>query len=237
MQAILHLIYPPACLSCREPTEQHGMLCGSCRAQTPFVTGLVCDQCGLPLPGETAERVLCDDCMAIARPWERGRAALLYKGRARAMVLAFKHGDRTDLARPMARWMLRASEPVLSAGMIVVPAPIHRLRLLRRRYNQAGLLARELAGIAGLQCAPDLLLRLRHTRTLEGLTRRERFAELTDAIGVRSDKARLIAGLPVLLVDDVMTSGATLAAAADALLAAGAGRVCVSVLARVGKDA
>jgi len=101
MQDLLHMIYPPQCLTCDARVTTDFGLCGPCWAQTPFIAGLVCDQCGTPLQGDAEEQqALCDDCLTIARPWSQGRAALLYKDNARRMVLAFKHGDRLDLARP-----------------------------------------------------------------------------------------------------------------------------------------
>ena len=89
---------------------------------TPFIAGLVCDSCGIPLPGgESDGPVRCDDCLTIVRPWARGRAALLYQGRARALVMALKHGDRTELAGPMGGWMLDAAKPLLHPDMLLVP--------------------------------------------------------------------------------------------------------------------
>jgi len=202
------------------------------------VTGLVCDSCGTPLPGEDpGHMVHCDDCLTIARPWSQGRAALLYKDNGRKIVLALKHGDRLDLARPAAAWMLRAAAPILQPDMLVVPVPLHWLRMLKRRYNQAALLSGALARAAGLPHCPDLLLRRRNTRSQEGRDREGRFANMADALRVNPVREWQVVDRPVLLVDDVMTSGATLAAATEACIAAGATRISVLVLARVAKDA
>jgi predicted amidophosphoribosyltransferase len=238
MQRALGIVYPTQCVSCAAPVAQEFALCGACWRQTPFITGLVCRDCGTPLPGEESETdVLCDDCMTIARPWHAGRAALLYKDNARRMVLALKHGDRDELARPAARWMLGAGRGLISPAMLVVPVPIHWTRLLRRRYNQAALLAGELARLTGLGSMPDALIRRKRTPIQDGMGRGARFANMAGAIGANPKKSHALAGRAVLLVDDVMTSGATLAAATEACQVAGATRICILVLARVAKEA
>jgi len=238
LQAALHLIYPPQCLTCDALVTSDFGLCGTCWRDTPFITGLVCDRCGVPLPGDDpGHAVLCDDCLTTARPWDRGRAALLYRDNGRQIVLSLKHGDRLDLARPAADWMRRVADPILQPGMVVAPVPLHWTRLFLRRYNQAALLSAALARSAGLTNIPDLLLRRRNTRSQEGRDREGRFANMAQALRLNPRQAARIAGNPVLLVDDVMTSGATLAAAAEVCRAGGASGVSVLVLARVAKDA
>ncbi|MFC2969952.1 double zinc ribbon domain-containing protein [Acidimangrovimonas pyrenivorans] len=237
LESALHLVYPPQCLICDAlVTTDHG-LCGPCWRDTPFVAGLVCDKCGAPLPGEAGDApVHCDDCLTIARPWERGRAALLYRDNGRALVLRLKHGDRHDLATPAAGWLAQAAAPILAPGMLVAPVPLHWLRLLRRLYNQSALLSAALARMTGLEHCPDLLVRTRATPSQEGRDRDGRFANVARALAPHPRRAERMAGRHVLLVDDVMTSGATLAAAAETCLGAGAAAVSVAVLARVVKE-
>jgi len=237
MQSLLRLVYPPQCLACGEVVETDFALCPACWRDTPFITGLVCDTCGTPLPGEDTGPVHCDDCLTLARPWAQGRAATLYAGKARDLTLGLKHGDRTDLARPLARWLTRAAQPLLRPGMIVAPVPLHWFRLLRRRYNQSALLSAALARHAALAHIPDLLIRSRRTPTQDGRDRDGRFRNVTGAIRPHPRHAHRLKDAEILLIDDVMTSGATLAAATEACLAAGACRVSVAVLARVAKDA
>jgi ComF family protein len=238
MQALLHLVYPPQCLTCDARVTTDFGLCAQCWRDTPFITGLTCTKCGTPLPGEDdAVDVLCDDCLMIARPWSQGRAALLYRDNARKLVLSLKHGDRIDLARPVAQWMARAAQPLLVPGMVVAPVPLHWMRLLKRRYNQAALLSSGVARMAGLDHCPDLLQRRRSTGSQDGLTRDGRFANMADALTVHPKRHHMVEGRHVLLVDDVMTSGATLATAAEACIAAGAIGISVLVMARVVKEA
>jgi ComF family protein len=237
MQALLHLVYPPQCLTCDARITTDFGICSACWRDTPFISGLVCSKCGTPLHGEDpGAEVQCDDCLTIERPWSKGRAALLYKDNARKLVLGLKHGDRIDLARPAAEWMLRAVAPILVPEMLLVPVPLHWLRLLKRRYNQAALLSAGVARLAKLDHCPDLLQRRRNTGTQDGRDRDGRFANMTDALTVNPRRAQLVKGRHILLVDDVMTSGATFASAAEACVAAGAIGVSVLAMARVVKD-
>jgi ComF family protein len=237
LQAALQVLYPPQCVCCAAPVATDFGLCAECWRDTPFIAGLVCDRCGQPLPGADAgETAVCDDCLAIARPWHRGRAALLYQDNGRKLVLALKHGDRLDLARPAADWLFRAARPLLHPGLLAVPVPLHWMRLLRRTYNQAALLSRALAARAGIDHCPDALIRRRTTGTQDGRTRDGRFANLTGAFAVPRRRQPVVAGRDILLVDDVMTSGATFAAATEALHTAGARSVVTLCLARVAKD-
>ncbi len=237
LQGALHLIYPPQCLSCDARVTSDFGLCGTCWRDTPFIGGMVCDLCGVPLPGtDDGTPAHCDDCLRVARPWSQGRAAMLYQDNARQMVLALKHGDRIDLARPAAGWLLKAAGPLLRPGMLVVPVPLHWLRLIKRRYNQSALLSRGLARLAGLDHCPDLLVRPRFTGSQDGRNREARFVNMADALTVHPRRRARVEGRHVLLVDDVMTSGATLAAGAEACVAAGAIGVSVVVLARVAKE-
>ncbi|MBO9448060.1 ComF family protein [Ruegeria sp. R14_0] len=238
IQTAVALIYPPRCMGCGELTETDFGLCGTCWRETPFIGGTVCESCGVPLPGTAdGHRIECDDCMKTTRPWQDGRAALMYQGKARALVLALKHGDRPELARPAARWMAQAGRELFRPDMLIAPVPLHWTRLLKRRYNQSALLAQHLGKEAGLEVCPDLLLRRVRTPALDGKTAAQRAETLENAISTHPKRVNRMQGRDVLLVDDVMTSGATLAACARVCLASGANHIFVLTLARVAKDA
>jgi len=236
-QALLHVVFPPRCICCGEAVGSDFGLCGTCWRETRFITGTLCDCCGTPLPGDDPGPILCDECLAEPRPWAQGRAVFLYAGTGRRLVLAFKHADRLDLARPLGAMLHHAAKPILAPGMLVAPVPLHRFRLIRRQFNQSALLARVLAKQAGLLSCADLFERCRATPSQEGLSRADRRRNLAGAIRVSPRRVAQIAGKHVLVIDDVLTSGATLAAAAEAALEAGAAQVSVAVLARVARDA
>lgn len=237
MQTAVQAIYPSACVGCGGPVGEDFALCGPCWRDTPFVGGVICELCGVPLMGEADDVAAhCDACMATPRPWSRGRAALVYEGAGRKLVMGLKHGDRHEIARAAGPWMARALRDVLSDDAVVVPVPLHRWRLLGRRFNQSALLAQRLAGVTGRDWCPDLLLRHRATATMRGKSGDERFAEVQDAFSVHPDRAEQAVNRQVVLVDDVMTSGATLGAATDALAASRPREVVVVTLARVAKE-
>ncbi|KEP68679.1 competence protein ComF [Thioclava dalianensis] len=232
----LHAVFPPRCIACGEEVGSDFGLCRDCWEQITFASGVSCDGCGVPLPGnDDGQAVLCDECLAHPRPWARGRTVMMYSGIGRELVLGFKHSDRLDLARPFAAWMARAAQPLLTPETVIAPVPLHRWRLLRRRYNQSALLSQGIARICGQTYCVDLFERTRNTTSQKGRDRAARIANLADAIRVTPARAPQLLGRPVLIVDDVMTSGATLTAATGAAMQAGADRVDVITLARVAK--
>lgn len=238
LQRTIRAIYPPQCIACDALTEAEHGLCGSCWSRTAFISGAICDTCGVPLMGDDHGEILqCDDCMQIARPWSRGRAVFLYQDVGRQLVLSLKHGDRLDLAWPAAGWMAQRVAGMLEPDAMIVPVPLHWSRLIRRKYNQAAVLAQDIGRRTGHTVLVDGLVRTGRTKPLDGHSRDARFAALTHVIAPHPKRGGLMAGRQVLLVDDVMTSGATLAACAEAALQAGAADVLTVTLARVTKDA
>jgi len=237
LQTTLSAIYPPRCLGCGETVDSDFGLCGTCWGETSFIGGTSCDSCGTPLPGEAADDVAqCDSCMRAPKPWAHGRAALAYRGMGRTLVLRLKHGDRQEIARPAAMWMHMCVQPLITDKTLIAPVPLHWLRLVKRRYNQSALIARHLSNLTGCDWCADLLERPRRTPSLDGKNRDERAALLDGAIQLNPRRRHRIAGRQILLVDDVMTTGATLASCTDACHANGADQVCVTVLARAMKD-
>ncbi|MGM0584899.1 MAG: double zinc ribbon domain-containing protein [Pseudomonadota bacterium] len=226
------VLYPPMCTHCRAETVEPHALCPDCWRETAFIAHPLCDRCGAPLSG-AEDAPFCDHCLGRPLAFDRARAALVYEGAGREMALAFKHGDRLDVARPAATWMIRVGRPLIEGADLIVPVPLHWRRLLSRRFNQAAELARRVARESGAPWAPTLLRRVRATGMQRGLTREERRENLSGAFAVAPRGADRLRGARVLLVDDVYTTGATLSGCAEALRAAGAARVDALCLARV----
>ncbi|MEC9434769.1 MAG: double zinc ribbon domain-containing protein [Pseudomonadota bacterium] len=232
--AAADLLYPPLCTWCRAEVMEPHALCPACWRETHYIAHPLCDRCGAPISGGE-DAPFCDHCLNRPLAFRRARAAVLYDGVGRDLTLAFKHGDRLDIARPASTWMRRIGRELLEDADWVAPVPLHWTRLLKRRFNQSAELARRLARDAGRPYCGDLLRRTRATRSQGGLGRDQRRDNLQGAFAVRRpDRAR---GARILLVDDVYTSGATLSACAEALLAAGARRVEALCLARVAPEA
>lgn len=234
-RAALDLLLPPECLTCDAPVDVPGRFCARCFAITAFITDPMCAVCGVPFthPGQGGPEGLCPGCRSHPPPWGQARAALRYDAQSRRLVLPMKHADRPDLARPLAALMARAGAGLLDRAEVLVPVPLHRRRLFARRYNQAALLSAALARLAARPAVLDALVRVRATPSLGDLTAEARAATVAGAFAVRPNRRPRLAGRRVLLIDDVMTSGATASACAGALLSAGAAEVDVLVAARV----
>lgn len=233
---LLKVIYPDQCVTCEALTDGAHGLCGPCWRKMGFLSGHRCTTCGVPLPGmgDGADDY-CDECLAGPRNWLRGVSVFEYGGGAREFILKFKRGDRTELARPAGTWLATALRPHMTPKTVLVPVPAHPVRMISRRYNQAALLAGAAGRELSAATAMDALIRIRATPRLEGFSRVEREAKLKGAIRPHPKRGRTLQGKDVIIIDDVMTTGATLAVAAEAAWAAGADRVSVAVLARVVK--
>ncbi|MGB1871251.1 MAG: ComF family protein [Candidatus Puniceispirillaceae bacterium] len=226
------LMLPHQCVLCRQFADTTS-LCASCWGGLTPIAAPLCARCGLPL-GHTLADPLCAGCWTKPPPLTAIRACFHYADSARELILHFKHGDGLQLTPLLARLGARLFIELCHDNSFVIPVPLHRRRYFRRRYNQAAEWARQLCHHTGTGAfAPDLLIRRRATRSQGGLSRHQRQRNIAGAFAVPPDARPRLADRPVLLIDDVLTTGATLHEAARRLTAAGSGPVSALVLARV----
>lgn len=232
---LIDLAFPPACLACRKATETSDALCPACWSAIRFIERPFCERLGIPFAVDLgAEGLLSPDAIANPPVYARARAVAQFDdGPARSLVHRLKYGDRLELARTMGAWMARAGDELLTEADVLLPVPLHRGRLARRRFNQAAVLARTVSDRSGVPLDALALTRVKPTPPQVGLTRTQRAANVQGAFKVHPESRGAVDGKAVVLVDDVMTSGATINAAARAVLRGGAKRVDVLVFARV----
>ena len=229
---VLDTALPPLCPACRKPVADDGGLCPDCWAQLSFITPPYCERLGIPFAYDPGPGVLSMQAIADPPAYERARAAVRYDDIARTLVHALKYGDRLDLAPTLGRWMVQAGAAVLAEADALVPVPLHWRRLWTRRFNQSAALAEVIATRVKLPVA-HALARVKATRQQVGLTASERTLNVQGAFRVREEARPDVKGRRLVLIDDVLTSGATIDACSRALLRAGAATVDVLVFARV----
>ncbi len=232
--AVADVVLPHKCAVCDTVLGSERGLCAGCWSELRFVVPPLCRSCGIPLPGAGVAAPICGACAAEAPLIRRARAALVYDGHSRRLIVGFKHYGRLSLRPLFVQWLERAAGELLEEADLVVPVPLHRWRLLQRGFNQAVLLAEGIAPGRHPRCVPDLLVRHRATVSQQSLSRSERRSNVTAAaFHVHPRWTSLLQGRRVLLVDDVLTTGATLDACARVLLRGGAESVDAVCLARV----
>ncbi len=237
---LFHLL-PPRCPLSGEVVENQGMLSPKAWESLNFIAAPFCNCCGVPLEvtidmGDGAEEsYLCGSCLAAPKTYHSSRAAVVYNDASRDLVLAFKHGDQTHLVLTFIPWLRRAGEEMLGDSDLIVPVPLHWKRLLKRRYNQAALIAARLAKETEIPYEPEILKRVRHTPVQGHLSARDRQANVRSAFELNKKYAANVRDRKIVLIDDVYTTGATVEECAATLYAAGASRVDVLTVARVSK--
>ncbi len=238
-RGMLDLVLPSHCPACETITTESGQLCAACFGKATLIVPPCCERCGIGFASTALGglALTCPACLANPPGWRAGRAAFVYDDFSRQLILPLKYGDRTENARTLAPHMARAGRTLLDAADLLVPVPLHRRRLFTRRYNQAALLAQAVGRLSGRTVAVDALVRVRQTAPLIGQSAQERAGAMAGAIAARETRKALLEGSRVVLIDDVLTTGATAGACAAALLAAGAASVDVLAAARTAPDA
>lgn len=223
----LDVLFPPVCALCR---GVGAVLCPACAARLVRVAGLICERCGRSQADTEAGAGLCDECRHAPLPLAQMRAALRYEEPASTLIHRLKYEGYFALGRPLAAFLVAGWPAWAEPPDLIAPIPLHPRRRRQRGYNQSELLARPLAEARGVAFTAGALRRTRHTPPQVGLGPQARADNVRDAFAARPD---LVHGHAVLLIDDVLTTGATMTAAAEALLAAGARSVSAYCLARV----
>jgi ComF family protein len=229
----LGLLYPPSCIACQAATGEPHALCAACWSQIRFIERPFCERLGTPFAVDLGQPLLSPAAIADPPVFGRARAVAEYDRTASLLVHRLKYNDRLELARAMGGMMTRAGAELLGKADVIVPVPLHRWRLWRRRFNQAMALARTVSEESGVTCDPFLLARVKRTRRQVGLTKAQRQENLQGAFRVPPEAKARLKGKRVLLIDDVLTTGSTANAASRTLLRAGAASVDILAFARV----
>ena len=239
---VLDWLLPPVCPVTGEIVEQHGIIAPSAWAKLTFVADPKCCSCGVPFAFDQemtpyqAEGMKCADCLAEVKPYDRAVSALVYDDGSREMVLRFKHGDQLQSVAVFLPWLLKAGEPILNDADLIVPVPLHPWRLIKRRYNQAALLSAAIAKSCQIKHNATVLRRIRMTKSQGHLSQKMRKSNVYKAFDLKSSDLSVVQGKNVVLVDDVLTTGATIEACSQVLLEGGASKVSVLTLARAVKN-
>jgi len=233
LATLADLVVPPLCLACHCPLAGHDALCPECWRGIDFIRPPLCDTLGIPLPFDTGGKMISAAAAGEPPAYDRARAVARFDGVMRDLVHGFKFHDRHDAHRLFCRWLISAGADLIESAEVAVPVPLARYRLLRRQFNQAAILAKGLAQVGGLAYAPLALVRAKPTVPQVGLSRLQRRDNVSGAFVVAAREGSAIAGRNVLLIDDVITTGATADACAKALKRAGAKSVDVLALALV----
>ena len=231
LRVLLDALMPPQCLVCGVSVGTPGSLCSQCFSDFNFIVPPLCTACGVPLDALTADHFLCGACVRELPVFQRARAVFIYDDVSRPLIIKFKHNDRTDAAIHLARWMARAGAELIQDCDLIVPVPLHRRRLFIRMYNQSSLLANALSKQVNIPVDARVLARTKLTQSQGGLNRKARLKNVSKAFSVPD--APKVQGKKILLIDDVLTTGATVNECARVLLENGAKSVDVLVLARV----
>ncbi|MBM3617782.1 MAG: ComF family protein [Alphaproteobacteria bacterium] len=236
-KSAMDTVFPPRCYACNELTGgQHG-LCAPCWEGVNFISAPFCARCGMPFAhGMGSEAAECMPCLTLSPPFAKARAVFAYDDGSRRLITRYKYDDRTHATPMYAAWLARAGAELLGEADYIIPVPLHRWRLVQRRYNQSALLVQGLAKLSEKPALLSGLRRTRHTQQQVGLTREQRIANVEDAFAIPPKHAAQLQGKTVLLVDDVLTTGATIESCTRALLDAGVATVHVLTLGRTTDD-
>jgi ComF family protein len=230
---LLDTVFPTSCIGCSEPVSDPGNLCANCWPNMTFLSAPMCQICGYPFEYNAGDDLHCGNCIRRCPTYSSARSVLKYDEFSRDLVLGYKHTDQTSRAPAFATWMYRAARSQVDDCDFICAVPLHWKRLLARRYNQSALLANELAALSGKRSVPDLLFRKRNTRSQGGLSAMARQRNVQGVFQITKKRHQLVENARIVLIDDVLTTGATVEACSKSLFQAGAAQVDVLTFCRV----
>ncbi len=233
------MILPPRCIITGEIVDAQGMVSPKAWGELNFIADPMCQRCGLPfdfMEGNVVDdNALCAGCIKSPPNFTQLRSSLIYDDASRNIILSFKHADQMQLVISFVPWLKNAGQDMLAEADFLMPVPLHRWRILRRRFNQSALIAQKLGKHIGVKCLSDGLARIRHTPTQGYLRTKERHQNVKHAFEVNPKHLDVIKGKKIVLIDDVFTTGATVEECTKKLLKSGALSVSILTLARVVK--
>ena len=235
---IIDFILPPRCIVSGEMVDQQGMISSAAWADLNFISAPQCNRCGLPFDfdtGEEKEGTICGACLKEPPIFDKARAALVYDDASRNIILAYKHADQTQSVPSFITWLNQAGSEMLARADYLVPVPLHRWRILRRRFNQSALMAQYLSESTKIPCLLEAVHRKHATVTQGHLQVSERKKNVKNAFALNPKCVEQIRNKHIILIDDVYTTGATITECTKVLLKGGAASVNILTLARVVK--
>lgn len=229
---ILDIILPPHCLLCKNTVEENGSLCSSCWSDMDFISKTSCSICSTPFEFDVGEDSLCASCIKERPIYDRSKTVFIYNDKSRKLITGFKYEDKIHAAKSFAKWLFTTGKDLVEESDLIIPVPLHRIRLFTRRYNQSSLIAAELAKQVYLPVAHDVLIRKKNNKPQASLPRNQRLKNVIGAFAVKEKCKNLIEGKNILLIDDVMTTSATVSECAKVLKKNGAAKVNILTLAK-----
>lgn len=231
-ETFLNILLPPRCLGCHTQVASPGKLCGDCWSNIQFIHPPYCQCCGFPFEYDVGEEALCGKCLDSRPSYDAARAVYVYDDESRSLITRFKYADQLQGIETFSRWMTQTGAALLEETDIIMPVPLHRIRLFTRRYNQAAMLAQSIGRLSHIPVRVDMLYRTRHNPAQASLNKRQRHKNVRGAFAIRPRTLPILEDQHVLLIDDVITTGATIEECTRTLKKAGAAKVNVLALAK-----
>ena len=234
--AATNLLFPPRCTLCAGDVDVAHSVCIDCFTKLNLIAPPECARCGSPFAYDMGADAVCAECLQSPPPYNAARAAMQYDDASRKLITRLKYADKQDLVPTLAKQIWRSGAALCAQADYIIPVPLHPKRLRERKFNQSALLAYGLSDLCGVPVMADGLLRVENTPPQASLERAERLKNVKRAFRVNHKRAKLLRGASILLVDDVITTGATIHACSKALLGASAKAVYVLTIAKTVKD-